>query len=51
MSPNGPTGLSDLGQFMAPVLPMIMTGVTGPMIKIPPRFFVTKMRWRIGGSL
>jgi hypothetical protein len=51
MPPSGLTGPSDLGQFMAPVSPMTMTSLTGPLIKIPPRFFKTKMRWRIGGSL
>jgi hypothetical protein len=24
---------------------MTMTGLTGPLIKVPTRFFVTKMRW------
>jgi hypothetical protein len=27
---------------------MPMTGLTGPLVKVPPWFFVIKMRWRIG---
>jgi hypothetical protein len=43
MQPAGLTG--DTGLTVPP------TGLTGPLIKVPPQVFVTKMRWRIGGSL
>jgi ribonuclease HI len=51
---TGENGLTDVTKWSNRFLRSGLvhgTGLTGPLIKILPWFFTTKMRWRIGGSL